>query len=56
MRCPKCGAETKVTETRGIYRRRQCVNGGCRESFETRENPVTKLEFRRIRAETRIAR
>jgi transcriptional regulator NrdR family protein len=54
MRCPKCGAKTKVIETRGNFRRRRCSNPTCAHSFETREDPTSKLEYHRVRAISRL--
>lgn len=35
MNCPKCGADSKVVETRGDRRRRQCLS--CAERWSTIE-------------------
>lgn len=48
MRCPKCGNETRVLETRGQFRKRGCK--GCGTQFETRVNLLTGIELRRQRA------
>jgi hypothetical protein len=58
MRCPKCGAVTEVSEKRGPYRDRRCMNPACRFDFTTCENFVTQDEHRRMRAKalaTRLA-
>ncbi|MGD1154551.1 MAG: hypothetical protein ABSA41_01860 [Terriglobia bacterium] len=58
MRCPKCGAITEVSEKRGPYRERRCLNRACRFDFTTCENFVTQEEGHRVRAKalaTRLA-
>lgn len=42
MPCPRCGADTRVIDTRGITRTRRCVS--CDERFATREIAATDLE------------
>ncbi len=48
MRCPHCGATTEVTEKRGPFRTRRCLNVACRYDFATSENLVTHAEHRRV--------
>ncbi|WP_167444637.1 hypothetical protein [Paraburkholderia bryophila] len=43
MQCPKCNNGTKVKETRGITRRRECLAVTCRHRFTTEEHPVAKV-------------
>jgi hypothetical protein len=50
MRCPKCGAVTEVTEKRGLYRNRRCLNPACRFDFTTCETFVIQEENRRVGA------
>jgi transcriptional regulator NrdR family protein len=51
MRCPKCGGATRVVDSRKVegscYRRRVCTR--CEEVVETREDLVSREEYRRIR-------
>jgi hypothetical protein len=47
MKCPKCGAETEVLRKCGVYRQRLCKSPKCALEFETRENLITGIEFRR---------
>ena len=47
MICPQCGADTEVLQKRGVYRQRRCKNPKCGLEFETRENLITGIEFRR---------
>jgi hypothetical protein len=58
MRCPRCGAVTEVSEKRGPYRDRRCMNPACLFDFTTCENFLTQDENRRMRAKalaTRLA-
>jgi hypothetical protein len=51
-KCLQCGAKTEVLETCGNARKRRCLNPRCLFVFYIREDPITKLEYRRIRAIT----
>lgn len=42
IRCPLCQSDTKVTDTRGIERRRECVS--CKHRFSTAEILKAELE------------
>jgi len=55
MFCPMCGARTKVTEKRGIFRDRRCTSAACHLDFTTRENVMTLAEDRRLCARTRAS-
>ena len=37
IRCPQCGADTKVAETRGAKRRRICSSITCNARLTTKE-------------------
>ena len=37
IRCPRCGADTKVAETRGAKRRRICSSITCNARLTTKE-------------------
>lgn len=46
MQCPECGARTEVTETRGPFRDRRCLNAACRFDYTTREHIIPQRESR----------
>ncbi len=46
MQCPECGARTEVTETRGPFRDRRCLNTACRFDYTTREHVIPQRESR----------
>ena len=52
MRCPKCGAVTEVSEKRGPFRTRRCVNPTCRNDFATCENLMINIGNVRVGAKT----
>lgn len=53
MKCLKCGADTRGTETvtlpDGVYRRRKCTL--CGDVIYTTETPISKYLFREKRLE-----
>ena len=53
-RYPQCGAETDVVRCVADYRHRRCRNPRCAHEYGTREEPVTLLEFRRIRSQAGV--
>ena len=52
MFCPQCGARTEVSQKRGPFRDRRCMNAACRHDFTTCENVMTQREHQRLRAKT----
>lgn len=53
MKCPKCGEESRVTDSRermtGIYRRRKCLGCGYKfSSFEVVANKGTSGKIRQL--------
>ena len=52
MYCPKCGARTEVSETRGVFRDRRCTNPACGLNFTTRESVITLGDRGRLCART----
>lgn len=46
MQCPKCNSDTKVKETRGVTRRRECLAVTCHHRFYTEEFAVEKVGIR----------
>lgn len=46
MQCPKCNSDTKVKDTRGTTRRRECLAATCRHRFYTEEHAVAKVGIR----------
>ncbi len=55
MKCPQCVARTEVTETRGAFRDRRCVNAACRLDFTTREQVMSRRDDNRLCARTRAS-
>jgi len=53
MFCPRCGGRTEVSEKRGVFRDRLCINPTCSLEFTTRENIMSVRAQRRLCARTR---
>lgn len=53
MNCPTCRGDTRVVQTIGADRRRECV-GACRQRFTTTE--VLKTEHERLQEAVEVVR
>ncbi len=51
MKCD-CGSKTRVLDTRGVHRRRECLK--CCMRFSTEEVIVTKPEKKKVQAKKRV--